>query len=1234
MNAQQTLNIYNSRIYQIRQQQTIEHKTRINIMKYFESQEYTSSENTLNNQEEAKRTPKKIQTLYSGLNDETFIKNEQRAADVEQQVSKFSLSEFARVDCPFVFFNHEATENAAPFDINEAQLVTLAWICESERTDQIKNNGTQTDQQQSNGGLMSEPEQVERSHRGGSNSPHKRQINTSGQKNIQHLLARKVSSEESKNINKRSSIINNDQYQPEKNATEDEECLGLDIPIGLQELEVGSRSSSEQISFKKHCLTSVLPIGLTLNPRLCHENSKSGAAIILSRGTFCLMKTLHQQLSQEMRKAVYVNKKFHTGVIMRKNCSKKISSGSLQRHHNRIKQEQIQYQSEDENNSTAIQILLALDKQLLYFFSPNIAEDEQEQFCILDYSFASYERIRGEGSQHQQALQSPIHQSDLGRENPTQQQIVQGKKSDFKQTVLLPQKANNANLRALNTILEVPYDDDQVQQAYSIINQVKSIEDQQENNNEEHKEIEQTIHQIVPSFRFQLTVKSQGNIIIAVETEEELNAWESKISKRVIKSDIEKVYQFLDLLGEGASGKVFLAHRKQTQFLNESIQSSANGNKIQAHNPMSKHTTELMRVRRVAIKIIEKKNLFIQQEGLANLIQEIKVHWCLEECDGILKLLEMYEDQERLFLVLEYQQEGSLLTGLMKNQSLNEMQVKIVMGQLLLTLDFIHKRGIIHRDIKLDNILINKIEEQEYNVKIADFGLATFGGKMGSDGEGQNLLHLKCGTPGYAAPEILRDHGYSFKSDIFSLGSVLFNLLTGCYLFSGATQEELLLKNKECLIDDLLNQIALNMSPLCLDLLRKMLSVEPSNRPSAAQALEHPWFKAESGAITSLLAVNSYLTLKYESTRQKQMIKDKVGQQSSQQIRVQQKPQLTSIQNIQGNQLTLPPYQDQFASFKLANSFFTNKQQVKAKHSGGCGLILQQNGQTIIHQSQSPPRKPSIISNMHSFKITQGQLINSDKTLRKGRLRSRVCRQQTVKVKYFDHIKSARSMSEIDKQFDFLEEKGDQNLQAGEEKIEVEIAQNALIDQNLLAAMSKSHYIDRQLKFFKNNQHLNKLIKCEDEEQLVSLLIEEEQDEIYEKEQKLINLNCYQNEKSSSMISVQIERKCDPNNFCEVSIPYSTSVHDNSAIISSKVLQRHLQQLPESQFPTRSHFWSANVYPNIKPVQQELPLYESVNQLSVGTLRLNLHTVNTTRQIPAVKQLRAKNSPKQWREFR
>jgi len=105
-----------------------------------------------------------------------------------------------------------------------------------------------------------------------------------------------------------------------------------------------------------------------------------------------------------------------------------------------------------------------------------------------------------------------------------------------------------------------------------------------------------------------------------------------------------------------------------------------------------------------------------------------------------------------------------------------------------------HQKGIVHRDIKLDNVLINRIEEEEFNVKIADFGLATFI----PEGDEVPKLHEKCGTPCYVAPEILRDEGYDTKCDIFSCGSLMFGLLTGRYLFKGEDKRELLHKNKVC----------------------------------------------------------------------------------------------------------------------------------------------------------------------------------------------------------------------------------------------------------------------------------------------------------------------------------------------------------------------------------------------------------------------------------------------------
>jgi len=108
------------------------------------------------------------------------------------------------------------------------------------------------------------------------------------------------------------------------------------------------------------------------------------------------------------------------------------------------------------------------------------------------------------------------------------------------------------------------------------------------------------------------------------------------------------------------------------------------------------------------------------------------------------------------------------------------------MEQILLALDFFMIKKVIHRDIKLENVLIKSIEDNTaHEIRIADFGLAIFTPK-------DELVRHKCGSPGYVAPEVFTGRGYSYKADIFSLGSVLFNLLTGRYLFSGNNPEMLL----------------------------------------------------------------------------------------------------------------------------------------------------------------------------------------------------------------------------------------------------------------------------------------------------------------------------------------------------------------------------------------------------------------------------------------------------------
>lgn len=172
---------------------------------------------------------------------------------------------------------------------------------------------------------------------------------------------------------------------------------------------------------------------------------------------------------------------------------------------------------------------------------------------------------------------------------------------------------------------------------------------------------------------------------------------------------------------------------------------------------------------------------------------------------------------------------------------------------MLLALDFMQRKKVVHRDIKPDNVLINSIEDQsEYEIRIADFGFAVFT-------ERDQYLTHKCGTPGYVAPEMfLSEEGYSYKADIFSLGALFFNLLTGRYLFSGENMEQTLRRNVRCDLSGVAKYLT-HTSKNCKDLLICMLNSNPDQRPTASEALAHPWFNNEKDIIRDLLIMNEVM---------------------------------------------------------------------------------------------------------------------------------------------------------------------------------------------------------------------------------------------------------------------------------------------------------------------------------------------------------------------------------------
>ncbi len=105
------------------------------------------------------------------------------------------------------------------------------------------------------------------------------------------------------------------------------------------------------------------------------------------------------------------------------------------------------------------------------------------------------------------------------------------------------------------------------------------------------------------------------------------------------------------------------------------------------------------------------------------------------------------------------------------------------------------------------------------------------------------------------APEVFTGRGYSYKADMFSLGSVFFNLLTGCFLFSGGNAELLLQSNMICDLS-MIKSYLQHTSHHCKDLVTWMLEVDPEERPTPKEALKHPWFKCDKDILKNLLNMN------------------------------------------------------------------------------------------------------------------------------------------------------------------------------------------------------------------------------------------------------------------------------------------------------------------------------------------------------------------------------------------
>eukprot|EP00586_Coscinodiscus_wailesii_P001318 CAMPEP_0172489056 /NCGR_PEP_ID=MMETSP1066-20121228/18815_1 /TAXON_ID=671091 /ORGANISM="Coscinodiscus wailesii, Strain CCMP2513" /LENGTH=483 /DNA_ID=CAMNT_0013256651 /DNA_START=119 /DNA_END=1567 /DNA_ORIENTATION=+ len=233
-----------------------------------------------------------------------------------------------------------------------------------------------------------------------------------------------------------------------------------------------------------------------------------------------------------------------------------------------------------------------------------------------------------------------------------------------------------------------------------------------------------------------------------------------------------------------------------------------------------------------AVKIVPKAKLMTTHGARRKLRSEIKIHRTLKH-KNVCELKHFFEDLTNCYILLELCTERTLGELIKRRQRLSELEVIYFMNQIIEGLKYVHSNGVIHRDLKLGNLFLDK----DLNVKIGDFGLAT---KLVHTGDRRNTI---CGTPNYIAPEVIGSKqncdGYSFEVDVWAMGVIMYIALVGKppYEAKGAKSTYRRILN---------NDYSFPPWPCISDrakhLIHGMLQTNPSDRPKLSQMPIHPFF--------------------------------------------------------------------------------------------------------------------------------------------------------------------------------------------------------------------------------------------------------------------------------------------------------------------------------------------------------------------------------------------------------
>ncbi|KAM4614968.1 NUAK family SNF1-like kinase 1 [Polymixia lowei] len=264
------------------------------------------------------------------------------------------------------------------------------------------------------------------------------------------------------------------------------------------------------------------------------------------------------------------------------------------------------------------------------------------------------------------------------------------------------------------------------------------------------------------------------------------------VKKHHHKHNLKHRYELLETLGRGTYGKV----KKATE----------------------RHTGRV-----VAIKSIRKEKIKNEQD-MVHIRREIEIMSALRH-PHIISIYEVFENKDKIVIVMEYASKGELYDYINERRRLTDRETRHFFRQIVSAVHHCHKNGVVHRDLKLENVLL----DENCNIKIADFGLSNLYHK-------DKLLQTFCGSPLYASPEIVNGRPYHGPEvDSWALGVLLYTLVYGTMPFDGGDHMKLI---QQISNGDYREP---TQSSDARGLIRWMLMVNPERRATVEDIANHWW---------------------------------------------------------------------------------------------------------------------------------------------------------------------------------------------------------------------------------------------------------------------------------------------------------------------------------------------------------------------------------------------------------